>query len=1153
MKIRKRYMSLLLSFILLVSLCSQSVLAAGENEQTSLADSTIVKENEELIINGITYTIDFHSDGTNRWANLWQVKNPEMPTEVTLPSVAVYEGEEYPVTEIQFSASSKCANITKLILPDTLTTVNWSSFSKFPSLTELTIPGSIKNFSGSFQGMTNLQTLSFAEGVEEISSNSMVSRCSSLTTINLPSTLKRITQPAVFSGATALAGITLPEGLVVEEGSLFSNCTSLTSIELPASMTEIPSSTFSGCTSLESVTAKGTITSIGSSAFNKCTTLTTIPDLSQVTKVEQYAFNECTALPGPVDLHSVSEMGANAFYNCENLTGAVDLSNLNVIPNKAFSYTGIDAVTLSDSLTSIGIWAFLYTNISDIVFPDTLTSIGNYAFWHAENLNGTVKIPDSVTTIGEYAFNNTAVEKFEIGSGIESVNSNAFGENTALQEIIFDNSQDNVSIIGTLPDSVTVTYTQESIDDSVGDTISDKAGAPTLQEAVNTAAASENGGIVTLQKNIKLDTAVTVPAGETVTITAEQACQIAGTKTAVDLRNLLVVEEGGSLVIDGKVTLFGRYNSGSIVLNQGSLELTGNAVVTGSKITNDRANGTASSGLGVIDSRGEGAVFTLSGGKIAGNALHNNSVSYSGTVRASEGASVKITGGEISDNNASAAAALNCSSGVLLYGYASGTMSGGAISGNTGHRGSAVMLWGDDAGHRTEFTLSDSGSISGNSCTSSGGTKGSGAVHVENNAVFHMTGGAISDNKGVQGAGVFVVDGNLQTGQNEYNTAFVMEGGSISDNKGSIGGGIYSYSNGVELKAGKIIGNTASNMGGGIYSEGNYDYYSTLHLSNALITGNTARQGGGMWFCATGEAAVYVTEGAAVFDNTAQDMDMQKGAGDDFVFSAYSTDDYPATLADRLLGGGAVRWYKDGAVYLPSTGVYPTTQEGVPRYGMEGADTDPVTVIGYKDCLALKAIPHSEDVKTMAEKEASLFITGNTADKGGGIGANGGIVIGSAATASVGVTKVWSGDSEQDRPASIKVDLLSNGTVIDTAVLTAADNWSHTFADLPTKDKDGKAYTYTVYEASVSGYTTQITGDAQTGFIITNTKTSTVTPPESTDPTNPTEKQNLDKGTAGSLQTGDNSNKMIWIAAMLLSGAALTGIVFYSRKRKHNR
>lgn len=120
---------------------------------------------------------------------------------------------------------------------------------------------------------------------------------------------------------------------------------------------------------------------------------------------------------------------------------------------------------------------------------------------------------------------------------------------------------------------------------------------------------------MTLEKNIKLDKAVTVPAGQTVTITSEQACQIAGAKTARDLKNLFVVEKGGSLIIDGQVTLFGRYNTGSVVLNYGTLELTGDAIVTGSKITNDLANGTGTSGLGVIDSRGEGAVFTLSGGK----------------------------------------------------------------------------------------------------------------------------------------------------------------------------------------------------------------------------------------------------------------------------------------------------------------------------------------------------------------------------------------------------------------------------------------------------------------------------------------------------------------------------------------------------------
>ena len=1062
-----------------------------ENQENAapIADSTLVKENEVFTIDEITYTIDLHSDGTKRWAYLWQMEDPAAPVAVTLPSSVMYENEEYPVTEIAFSQWDKCNNVTELILPDTLTTVNSSSFYKFPNLTEMTIPGSIKNFGGSFQNMSKLETITFCEGVEEISSNSMVNRCEALTTINLPATLKCITQPAAFGRATALTGITLPEGLVVTESSLFSGCTSLLSVELPASMTEIPSSTFSGCTSLESVTAKGTITSIGSSAFNECAVLKTIPDLSQVTKIESYAFNECGALPGPVDLSNVTEMGANAFYNCQKLTGALDLTQLNVIPNKAFSYTSVDSVTLSDNLTSIGTWAFLYTEISEITFPETLTSIGTYAFWNTKKLSGTVRIPDSVTSIGNYAFSATVVEIFEIGSGVESLNANVFEDNNALQKIVFDNSQDNVTITGTLSDQVAVEYTQPSIEDSVGDTISDTSGALTLQEAVNKAAQADQGGQIILEKNIKLKKAVTVPAGRTVTISAEQEYQIAGTKTATDLKNLFIVEEGGSLVITGQITLFGRYNRGSIILNKGTLELTGDAVVTGSKIVSDSANGTGNSGLGIIDSRGEGAVFKLSGGKIIKNALHDGAVAYSGIVRVSDGAAAEITGGEISGNNAAAAAALNCSSGMLLYGNASAVMSGGTISGNTGHRGSAVMLWGYDEDHRTTFTLSENGTITGNTCTDVGKTTGSGAVHVENNALFTMNGGSISANKGGNGAGVCVVDGNLQNGQTEYKTAFNMEGGTISENTGRTGGGIYSYSNGVDLKAGEIVNNKAFNMGGGIYSEGNYDYYSTLHLSNALITANTARQGGGMWFCATGKTNISVTEGAAIFENSAQDTGAEKGVGDDFVFAARSADNYPATLANRLLGGGAVQWYKDGSIYLPSTGVYPTTNEVAPRYGMEGADPNPVTVTEYKECLALKAVPVSEEYKAVAKKEAALVISGNMADKGGGIGSNGGVDIGTGAVTEVNVNKVWLGDNEKERPESITVNLLCNNQVIDTAELTAAGNWSHTFTVLPTVDRNGQAYTYTISEVAVPGYTAQISGDDKNGFTISNTKT----------------------------------------------------------------
>ena len=110
------------------------------------ADSTMVAENVEITIDGITYTIDFYSDGTNRWANIWKMTNPATPTEVTLPRVAEYNGEEYLVTEIQFSMWDKCRNVTKLTLPDSLTTVNSSSFYKFPNLTEMTIPGGHQKF-----------------------------------------------------------------------------------------------------------------------------------------------------------------------------------------------------------------------------------------------------------------------------------------------------------------------------------------------------------------------------------------------------------------------------------------------------------------------------------------------------------------------------------------------------------------------------------------------------------------------------------------------------------------------------------------------------------------------------------------------------------------------------------------------------------------------------------------------------------------------------------------------------------------------------------------------------------------------------------------------------------------------------------------------
>ena len=89
------------------------------------------------------------------------------------------------------------------------------------------------------------------------------------------------------------------------------------------------------------------------------------------------------------------------------------------------------------------------------------------------------------------------------------------------------------------------------------------------------------------------------------------------------------------------------------------------------------------------------------------------------------------------------------------------------------------------------------------------------------------------------------------------------------------------------------------------------------------------------------------------------------------------------------------------------------------------------------------------------------------------------------------VKKVWDDADDQDgmRPAEITVRLLADGESTDRALTLNADNdWAGSFSDLDAY-KEGAAIAYTVEEADVAGYTSNITGNATDGFTITNTHT----------------------------------------------------------------
>ena len=74
--------------------------------------------------------------------------------------------------------------------------------------------------------------------------------------------------------------------------------------------------------------------------------------------------------------------------------------------------------------------------------------------------------------------------------------------------------------------------------------------------------------------------------------------------------------------------------------------------------------------------------------------------------------------------------------------------------------------------------------------------------------------------------------------------------------------------------------------------------------------------------------------------------------------------------------------------------------------------------------------------------------------------------------------KTWVGDGADDRPNSITLSLLQNGTkVAEREVTPNADgSWTYDFGSWPAYDDSGRAYTYTVQEEPVDGYGTRVDG-----------------------------------------------------------------------------
>ena len=130
------------------------------------------------------------------------------------------------------------------------------------------------------------------------------------------------------------------------------------------------------------------------------------------------------------------------------------------------------------------------------------------------------------------------------------------------------------------------------------------------------------------------------------------------------------------------------------------------------------------------------------------------------------------------------------------------------------------------------------------------------------------------------------------------------------------------------------------------------------------------------------------------------------------------------------------------------------------------------------------------------------------------------------------VLKLWKGDEgRKDRPLNIEVEILRDGIIVETVILSEANHWSYAWN---AKDDGAK---WSVVERKIpSGYSMTLE-KRNTTYMLTNSRIpDNPTPPPVVPP-----------------PTGDTSNIMLYTLLMFMSGAMLIILGITGKRNRHEK
>ena len=386
----------------------------------------------------------------------------------------------------KYVISDGAAVITGLVNPDISKSI------------DLVIPEKIGSYvvkeiaEKAFEGNTNIKSVKFNEGLEEIG-RAAFKNCVNLSgTLDIPSTVTWIqggnldwsadssygwqwdytTDVSYKGGAfygTSISGLNIAEGnkKLRIGASAFESCVSLEKVTLPNRVTEIDEGTFksdSGLTTLSFAEGNNAVV-IGKNAFKGCSNLDSISWGKGISEIGQGAFGG-TAVESVTFPDTVKTIGESSFAECKFLTAITLNEGLKTIGRAAFkgcsmlegtivipsTVEEIQGGNLDWSADSLYDWkwdyttdvnnkggAFYGTGIEELVIKKSTVNvtIGASAFENCKNLKK-VTLANRCTDIAEGAFNgDIALTDLTLSDGNNNltIGKNAFRGNVSLKEL----------------------------------------------------------------------------------------------------------------------------------------------------------------------------------------------------------------------------------------------------------------------------------------------------------------------------------------------------------------------------------------------------------------------------------------------------------------------------------------------------------------------------------------------------------------------------------------------------------------------------------------------------------------------------------------------------------------------------------------------